>query len=106
MDIATKAATVAYVNRKPTVRFLSTAAFAKDQHILRDYLWGALLSRANIAGLRARAIFDDKFTQPLLFWSASKEIHYSLLDLAPIADLTHAAWVRGSEVGGSIHIEA
>ena len=97
MDIATRAAPPIIINRYMAARYLANAAFAPKEHILRDYLYGALLSRPNIAGLLARAIFDDKFTQPLLFWSASKDIDYSLLDLAPIADLTHAAFVRGAE---------
>ena len=97
MDFTTRCAVPIYMNRVPSLRFLGTAAFVKKEHILRDYLYSALLSRPNIAGLRARAIFDDKFTQPLLFWSASNDLDFSLLDLAPIADLTHAALARGAE---------
>ena len=106
MDFATRCACPIYMNRLPSLRFLATAAFTNKEHILRDYLYSALLSRSNIAGLRARAIFDDKFTQPLLFWSASNDLDYSLLDLAPIADLTHAALVRGAEVSRANLVES
>ena len=53
----------------------------------------------NVACLRARSIIGDKFTEPWLFFSASNELDgWSVLDLAPLVDLTLAALDAGAQV--------
>ena len=53
----------------------------------------------NIACLRARAIIDDKFTEPILFFAASNELDdWSVLDMAPIIDMVLGAFDAGVQV--------
>ena len=74
---------------------------SKDKHILKDYLYAMLGCDENLACLRARCILDDKFTEPILFFAASKELtdqdgnEWSVCDLAPIVDMTVAALETG-----------
>ena len=55
----------------------------------------------NLACLRARCIMDGKFTEPFLFFAASKELvdsngnEWSVCDLAPLVDMTVTALETG-----------
>ena len=50
----------------------------------------------NIACLRARAIMNDKFTEPMLFLAASEKLAaWSVLDMSPITDMLVAALKAG-----------
>ena len=105
-DIATRAAWAIYWNRSVLVEFLSTIVFAKDANILKDYLLMMLGCLENIACLRARAIVNDKFTEPMLFLAASNELdEWSVLDMAPVTDMVVAALRTGAADGKTWMVE-
>ena len=97
--IMTRAANAIYFNVSKYLPFLDPVS--KDKHILKDYLYAMLGCDENLACLRARCILDDKFTEPILFFAASKELvdsngnEWSVCDLAPIVDMTVAALETG-----------
>lgn len=98
-DIMTRAANAIYFNRPRFMPFLDPVS--KDKHILKDYLYAILGCEENLACLRARCIVDDKFTEPFLFFAASKELvdgdghEWSVCDLAPLVDMTVTALEMG-----------
>ena len=98
-DIATRAAWAISYNRPILMDFLSTVTLA-DTNILKDYLLTMLGCLENVACINARAIVNDKFTEPMLFLAASKELDgWSVLDMAPICDMVVSALERGAADG-------
>ena len=85
-DIATRAAWFLYKNRPIVMEFLKTVPLT-DGNILKDYIYVMLGCLENVAAIRARAIINDKFTEPMLFFGASEELDgWSVLNMAPICD--------------------
>ena len=98
-DIMTRAANAIYFNVPRLMPFLDPVS--RTKHILKDYLYAMLGCDENLACLRARCILDDKFTEPFLFFAASKELvdsngnEWSVCDLAPLVDMTVTALQMG-----------
>ena len=95
----TRAANAIYFNVPRLMPFLDPVS--RTKHVLKDYLYAMLGCDENLACLRARCILDDKFTEPFLFFAASKELvdsngnEWSVCDLAPIVDMAVAALEMG-----------
>ena len=100
-DLSTRAAWAIYWNRPRLVHFLKNQPLASE-HVLKDYLFAFLGCTEMIACLRARAIIDDKFTEPFMFLAASNELdEWSVLDLAPVVDMFVAAAKTGIADGST-----
>ena len=79
-DNQTDAARIIWWMRKEIVECASLNRDLGD-HMLRQYLSTELQSEIIVATLYARAILDDKFTQRSVFFAASDELKWSLLDM-------------------------
>ena len=79
-DNQTDAARIIWWMRKEIVECASLNRDLGD-HMLRQHVSTHLQSTIIVATLYARAILDDKFTQPSVFFAASEELKWSLLDM-------------------------
>ena len=88
-DLTTSARRVWWL-RPEIVRCLRQNA-EKSENLLRSHLAMELSSQPIVAGLYARTLLDERFTQPWTFFAASTELDWDLTDMCKVHEATLAA---------------